>query len=118
MTIGFKAYLDEQFAAPVTNPTKNSNYPDLAFPAEDGTACPTSSPGDPNYNQTVCNRDNFSIYPLQRTYFSNALYGPDQLRQRVAFALHQIIGGFRKRRGQSTELDDDLPAGARPSCVW
>lgn len=89
--IGFKAYLDEQFNAPTTNPAKFSNYPDLAFPAEDGTACPTSSPGDPNYNQTVCNRDNFSIYPLQRTFFSNALYGPDQLRQRVAFALHQIL---------------------------
>ena len=26
-----------------------------------------------------------------RTFFSNALYGPDQLRQRVAFALHQIL---------------------------
>jgi uncharacterized protein (DUF1800 family) len=89
--VGFKAYLDEQFAAPVTNPSKNSNYPDLAFPAEDGTACPSSSPGDPNYNQTVCNRENFSVYPIQRNYYSNALYGPDQLRQRVAFALHQIF---------------------------
>ena len=92
MAVGFRAYLDEQFAAPVTNPTKNSNYPDLPFPVDDpNTACPTSSPGDPNYNQNVCNRDNFSVYPLQRNYFSNALYGPDQLRQRVAFALHQIM---------------------------
>lgn len=89
--VGFKAYLDEQFNAPVTNLARNSNYPDMVFPAEDGTACPTSSPGDPNYNQTVCNRDNFSIYPLQRTFYSNSLYGPDQLRQRVAFALHQIV---------------------------
>jgi uncharacterized protein (DUF1800 family) len=90
-SVGFMAYLNEQFSAPVTNPAKGSNYPDLPFPAEDGTACPTSSPGDPNYNQTVCNRDNFSIYPVQRTFYSNALYGPDQLRQRVAFALHQIL---------------------------
>lgn len=89
--VGFKAFLNEQFSAPVTNPAKNSNYPDLPFAAEDGTACPSSSPGDPNYNQTVCNRDNFSVYPLQRNYYSNALYGPDQLRQRVAFALHQIL---------------------------
>jgi uncharacterized protein (DUF1800 family) len=89
--VGFMAYLNEQFNAPVTNVQKSSNYPDLVFPAEDGTACPTSSPGDPNYNQTVCNRDNFQMYPLQRTFFSNALYGPDQLRQRVAFALHQIL---------------------------
>jgi uncharacterized protein (DUF1800 family) len=90
--IGFKAYLDEQFAAPVTNAAKGSNYPDLAFPLDDqATACPTTNASDPNYNQTVCNRDNFSVYPLQRTFYTNALYGPDQLRQRVAFALHQIL---------------------------
>jgi uncharacterized protein (DUF1800 family) len=90
-SVGFFAYLNEQFSAPVTNPAKGSNYPDLAFPAEDGSACPTTNPGDPNYNQTACNRDNFSVYPLHRTFFSSALYGPDQLRQRVAFALHQIL---------------------------
>jgi uncharacterized protein (DUF1800 family) len=28
---------------------------------------------------------------VHRTFFSNALYGSDQLRQRVAFALHQMI---------------------------
>lgn len=90
--VGFQAYLNEQFNASVTNPGKGSNYPDLAFPLDDSnTACPTSSPGDPNYNQSVCNRDNFSMYPLQRTYYTNALYGSDQLRQRVAFALHQIF---------------------------
>lgn len=90
--VGFMTYLNEQFAAPVTNAVKGSNYPDLIFPVDDqGTACPSSVPGDPNYNQTVCSRDNFSMYPLQRTFFSNALYGPDQLRQRVAFALHQIL---------------------------
>src|SRR5262249_19695936 len=30
--MGFMAYLNEQFSAPVTNPPKGSNYPDLAFP--------------------------------------------------------------------------------------
>jgi uncharacterized protein (DUF1800 family) len=49
------------------------------------------NPADPNYNQTVCLRDNYTMYPVQRTFFSNALYGNDQLRQRVAFALHQIL---------------------------
>ncbi|PYS69108.1 MAG: hypothetical protein DMF69_18010 [Acidobacteria bacterium] len=90
--VGFRAYLNEQFSAAVANPAKGSNYPDLFFPNDDpATACPTSSPGDPNYNQAVCNRDNFSMYPAQRTFFSNAFYGQDQLRQRVAFALHQIL---------------------------
>ena len=90
--MGFRAYLDEQFSLPVSNPPKGSNYPDLPFPLDDSTQqCPTSNPSDPNYNQTVCLRDNFTMYPLQRTFFSNALYGNDQLRQRVAFALHQIL---------------------------
>jgi len=89
--VGFFNYLNEQFNAPVTNPAKGSNYPDLLFPAEDGSECPATNPNDPNYNLTVCVRDNFSVYPLHRTFFSNALYGPDQLRQRVAFALHQIL---------------------------
>jgi uncharacterized protein (DUF1800 family) len=90
--IGIKAYLNQQFNTAPTNVAKGSNYPDLAFPLDDqNTACPSSSPGDPNYNQAVCTRDNFSMYPIQRTFFSNALYGPDQLRQRVAFALHQIL---------------------------
>ncbi len=89
--VGYLAYLNEQFTAPVTNPAQGSNYPDLVFPLDDqATACPSSSV-DPNYNQTVCNRDNFSTYPLQRTFYTNALYGSDQLRQRVAFALHQIL---------------------------
>lgn len=100
--LGFRAYLDEQFNAAVVNPAKGSNYPDLFFPLNDqNQACPATNPSVPNYNQTVCNRDNFSIYPIQRTYFSNALYGQDQLRQRVAWALHQIlvvsgVGGLNK----------------------
>jgi uncharacterized protein (DUF1800 family) len=86
--VGFKAYLDEQFNTAPTNIAKGSNYPDLVFPAEDGSQCPTSLPVP---DQTVCNRDNFSMYQVQRTFYGNALYGPDQLRQRLAFALHQIM---------------------------
>ena len=86
--VGIRAFLDEQFNAPVTNAAKGSNYPDLPFAAEDGTACPTSQPTP---DQQICNRDNFTMYQVQRNFYSNALYGPDQLRQRVAFALHQIL---------------------------
>jgi uncharacterized protein (DUF1800 family) len=90
--MGFRAYLDEQFSLPPANVAKNSNFPDLAFPLDDSTQqCPTTNPADPNYNQTVCIRDNYTIYPVHRTFFSNALYRNDQLRQRVAFALHQIL---------------------------
>src|SRR5215216_3327848 len=90
--MGFMAYLNEQFNLAPTNTAKGSNYPDLPFPLDDSTQqCPTSNPSDPNYNQALCIRDNFTIYPVHRTFFSNALYGNDQLRQRVAFALHQIL---------------------------
>ena len=76
--IGFHAFLEEQFNAPM------SSYPTLPlFPnARDNATCPAGS---------TCQRDNYTMYPLQTKFFTNALYGPDQLRQRVAFALHQII---------------------------
>jgi len=90
--MGFKAYLDEQFNFQPANAAKGSNYPDLIFPLDDSTQqCPTTNPSDPNYNQNVCFRDHYTMYPVQRTFFSGALYGNDQLRQRVAFALHQIL---------------------------
>ncbi len=83
--MGFMAYLNEQFNLAPSNPAKGSNYPDLAFPPDDpAIGCPSGSPPE-------CNRDNYSIYPVQRTFFSNSLYGSDQLRQRVAFALHQVL---------------------------
>jgi hypothetical protein len=76
--IGIKAYLEEQFEAPM------SSYPTLPlYPStRDQTACP---------NGSTCQRDHYTMYPLQRLFFTNALYGEDQLRQRVAFALHQIF---------------------------
>jgi uncharacterized protein (DUF1800 family) len=90
--VGFLAYLNEQFNTLPTNVAKGSNYPDMAFPLDDSAqACPATNPSDPNYIQSVCTRDNFSMYPIHRTFYTNALYGPDQLRQRVAFALHQIM---------------------------
>jgi hypothetical protein len=83
--MGFRAYLDEQFNLPPTNLAKGSNFPDLTFPLDDSaTFCPSGSPPE-------CGRDNYTMYPLHKTYYTNALYGPDQLRQRVAFALHQIF---------------------------
>ncbi len=89
--MGFMAYLNEQFSLAPANVAKGSNYPDLTFPLDDSSQqCPSTSL-DPNYNQGVCLRDNYTVYPLHRTFFSSALYGNDQLRQRVAFALHQIL---------------------------
>jgi uncharacterized protein (DUF1800 family) len=73
--IGLDAFLAEQIAAPM------SPYPDLPpMPAIRPTTC-----------TGTCARDNYTMYPLQQHFFSNALSGVDQLRQRVAFALGQII---------------------------
>ena len=84
-SMGINAYLNQQFNEPVANIPKGSNYPDLAFPLDDSNlGCPAGP------TQATCFRDNYSIYPVQRTFVTNALSRPDQLRQRVAFALHQI----------------------------
>jgi uncharacterized protein (DUF1800 family) len=76
--VGFERYMDEQFEAPI------SSYPTMPlYPTtRDAVNCPSNS---------ACQRDNYTMYPLQNQFFVNALYGPDQLRQRVAFALHQIL---------------------------
>jgi Protein of unknown function (DUF1800) len=75
--VGFERFLEEQFAAPI------SSYPTLPLvPATFPDDCPTG---------TICRRDNYTLYPVQTRFYTNALYGEDQLRQRVAFALHQII---------------------------
>ena len=84
--MGFNAWLNEQFAAPVQNPAKGSDYPDLVFPNDDpNVQCPSPGSG------AECGRDFFTMYPVQRTFFTNALTAPDQLRQRVAWALHQVL---------------------------
>ncbi|HEY0100991.1 MAG TPA: DUF1800 domain-containing protein [Pyrinomonadaceae bacterium] len=81
-SMGFRAYLNEQFNAPM------SSYPNLPlYPTDQAQGCPTGS-------AVTCGRDNYSMYPLQVKFFQNALAtgaGSDQLRQRVAFALHQVF---------------------------
>jgi|GEM_PF-7105972 len=73
--VGIRAYLDEQEAAAETS------YPTLPLqPSTIPASC-----------DSICQRDNYSMYPLQNQFFLNALYGQDQLRQRVAWALHSIL---------------------------
>ena len=76
---GVQGWLNEQFAEP------ESQYPVFPYaPPDPTTFCATST--NPN-----CLRDNYSLFLLQNAFFSNALTKPDQLRQRVAFALSQIL---------------------------
>ena len=62
-----RAFLDEQFAAPVANTSKGSDWPDLAFPLDDQSQqCPSTLSAS---DLAICNRDNFSVYPLQKQFF-------------------------------------------------
>ena len=74
-SIGLDPFLTEQFN------TAASGYPALALQP---TTVPVTCTG-------TCVLQNYTMYPLQATFFQNALTQPDQLRQRVAFALQQIM---------------------------
>jgi uncharacterized protein (DUF1800 family) len=63
LQIGFEPWLNEQFSAPA------SGYQNLV----------------------QLQQGQFVSYPVDLQFFRNAMTGPDQLRQRVAFALSQIV---------------------------
>ena len=73
--IGVSTWVDEQLAAP------KSAYPQ--FPYVVYTA--------PTTCDAPCLRDNYTLFPVQMAFMQNAFNGTDQLRQRVAFALSQIL---------------------------
>jgi uncharacterized protein (DUF1800 family) len=73
--VGFDGFISEQFA-----------LPSPAFPILDNW--PTSPPSSCN---ATCQRDNYSMYPLQVGAFTAFLTSPYQLRLRVMFALNQIF---------------------------
>lgn len=86
-SIGLQAYLNEQFNTAPVFPAVNSDYPATPLYPQFYPA----APAPPCDSSTTCFRDNYTLYPLQKQFFTNALTQPDQLRQRVAFALHQLI---------------------------
>ena len=83
--IGVERFVDEQLATPQTKFTAFDPWPATrpATCVDDRTlpVTPTS----------YCARDNYTLFQLQREFFKNAVTAPDQLRQRVAFALSQLF---------------------------
>ncbi len=72
--------MDQLYNTPI------SSYPTLPLvPGNQNTGCP-----NPNTKQQ-CLRDNYTAYPNQLRFYYNALYGPDQLIQRVSWAWHKIM---------------------------
>jgi uncharacterized protein (DUF1800 family) len=89
--MGLDAWLTQQFTAAETS------YPTLPlFKTNNNvkgdyiTSCYNDKTANGKMFRTACTRDRYSQYPNQNQFFLNALYGGDQLRQRVAWALHKI----------------------------
>lgn len=88
--IGIRTWLAEQFEAPY--PSLNNPYPEIPLKntnANDVTACGVA-PIPTTLEYRVCIRDHYSMYPVQKWFFTEALYGDSQLRHRVAWALAQM----------------------------
>ncbi|HUQ28641.1 MAG TPA: DUF1800 family protein [Usitatibacter sp.] len=84
-SMGAAAWIDEQLALPATR------YPAYAWmPANRPDAC-VDDRTQPIRADSFCSRDNYTLFQLQLQFFRDALAQPDQLRQRVAFALSQIM---------------------------
>jgi len=89
-SVGIQTYLNEQFSTPPAfvdnsqsppNPPLSSNYPlTTLYPVNQPSPC-----------DATCVRDNYTLYPLHVQFMTGALSRPDQLRQRVAWALHKFI---------------------------
>jgi uncharacterized protein (DUF1800 family) len=84
-SVGINAYLSEQLNSPAAQYTGFSYTPHTA-----PTTC-QNHPATPTDASSICARDQYSLFQVQRQFFTNALTHPDQLRQRVAFALSQIF---------------------------
>jgi uncharacterized protein (DUF1800 family) len=103
--IGIPAYINEQlnmapqFVDSSTDPkfALSSDYPFSAPYPQFYPASPPAPPCDAN-----CNRDFYSLYPLQKQFMLNALTQPDQLRQRAGFAFHKfvVVGGQQLNSNQ------------------
>jgi uncharacterized protein (DUF1800 family) len=84
--LGVPAFLEDQFAQPI------SGYPDSEFAYLSLDESPSCTFGAPNDTAAyACARDQLTLFKLRRRFFANALNQPDQLRQRVAWSLSQLL---------------------------
>jgi len=96
--VGMSAWINEQFATPMSFPSNQSNYPAITPYPQFYPASPPAPACD-----AICQRDNYSLYPLQKQFMVNALGQPNQLHQRVSFALHKlvVVGGQNLNSNQT-----------------
>jgi uncharacterized protein (DUF1800 family) len=84
-SMGAAAWVDEQLSL---RPTGYTDFPWV--PAVRPEGC-IDNRTPPITETSFCARDNYSLFRLQLEFFRQAVSAPDQLRQRVAFALSQIF---------------------------
>jgi uncharacterized protein (DUF1800 family) len=84
-TQGAAAWVDEQMTLNTATYTSGGG-PDVHQNTQAASYCDLPAHAGPN-----CWRDHLSTQPLLWDFYRNALTQPDQLRQRVAFALSQVL---------------------------
>ncbi len=81
-TLGMRGWINEQLKKPYS--AYEATYPNLPLVSFDqAVTCPPGSPA-------TCIRDNYWHYWIPRWFYSQAFYGDQQLRHRVAWSLSQI----------------------------
>jgi uncharacterized protein (DUF1800 family) len=85
LALGIPGWIDEQLALPGTS---YPVYPYVPAARPDTCVDNRTPPATPSSH---CARDNYTLFQLQLRFFKDAVEGPDQLRQRMAFALSQIF---------------------------
>jgi uncharacterized protein (DUF1800 family) len=84
-SLGIRGFIDAELATPATL------YTGFAYvPATAPTDCQYHA-ATPTDASSLCARDEYGPFEVQRQFFMHAVSAPDQLRQRVAFALSQIF---------------------------
>lgn len=82
---GINGWFNDQFTAPTSQYTPQDYWP-VARPDDciNNTSAPLTA-------TSYCQRDNYSLFQPQRQFFAQALTGPDQLRQRMAWTWSQLF---------------------------
>ncbi len=87
--MGVASWVEEQLNLPTS---KYSSYATTAYVPYNPDATCTRDGTKPDTDPVnICARDNYTLFPVQLRFLQNALGGEDQLRQRVGFALSQIL---------------------------
>jgi uncharacterized protein (DUF1800 family) len=82
---GTNAWIDQQLNLP------SSKYAPRDWVSNTRPETCTNSATPPLTANSYCQRDNYSLFLLQKEFFQHAINNPDQLRQRVAWALSQFF---------------------------